>query len=1091
MSTGASTSGSTAAAGAASSIGSAPANAATAAALSDQAVLEYLKSKGMSHAFMELMEKLKENNNEAIATAAKIKKSGSDVVTPTGATPTAERLGYLREQLEMEDEVARSQRTVLSKVTGGGFGYDLDAAAPIAQWGVPDKELPDDPNEKDPAKQARRKLGVAEAKSYLDAFCAFQVWILSLPEDTTGTGWQPQTENVVAKAHALIMANTNNTSADSSPDAAESAAAVATSTNVSGEEEEKCDKMNEDKPDDSEESSSDRKVLLNNVISELIKPAAPLENSELFPIPVSAKAELLSVSFALLVHTYCELLEVGVESTAHVLRDAFRPVYDPIYGEQYKDLYQCKTTEDMVKLNTHNSQHMDHLQNLRQILLQIAQIQAKGEDLKNTNYTDQPRIQARAKKLQEYNQAIGLLQQRHTEHSQRASTAFERMHDMPFLRRARAVRWQITLSNTSYAMLCQFLSSAGAGADDTSLLAMSTLLQCKCELHIERRDPLPFTPAVVLDDNAAASMSTTSREKYKYLNQDTPVQWAAPVAKPTKAGEKDERPYPKFNLEIEYDDERSARVAKRVVEFNRAIVVNGFRRLEALERKRDYDVMSKTRDNKPSTGGVQGSEGMVVEVDLKTIPAANPLEPSILLSTLCANQIRKKEPSSKASKNRSRTNSLGGSTDRAGVSGKGGATGPTRFSDFIWEESGIGITCAKLCQPDGRKVAVGCDDAGIRVWDLMEELPKGSGNTQSAAGDARQILLGHKNGFPVFDVSWNRDGRCLLSAGGDGSIRLWDTDAQGTFGEVISSSSIKGSTGAAKGTLPTAATTKKGTVSSAAAKEAMNKANINSEKAKRNPDMSVPGSKPESRRYTSGAALAVYRGHAPNTPIWSVEFAPCGYYFASAGSDATARLWTTDRPVPVRLFTGHTSNCVHSVKFHPNCNYILTGSDDKTVRLWDIQTGRCVRLLNGCPAGIHKVDIDPSGQYAVGADVMGTVHLWDLASGKKITELRGTKPILPVTPPGSSLKRNPITMLHSLAFSACGTALATGGDDRCVCIWDIRKAVTNPTPLVGMPHKSFSTRRTMVLDLQYSKRNLLLGVGKYISGIPAVNTISD
>ncbi|KAG7356788.1 WD repeat-containing protein [Nitzschia inconspicua] len=1047
-------------------------------AVTDQAVLEYLKSKGMSNAVLELTEKLKTEPK---------KESGSEV-TPAGATPTPERLGQLREQLETEDEVARSQRTTLSKVTGGGFGYDLDAAVPIAQWGVPDKPLPDDPNEKDPTKQPRRQLGLAEAKAYLDAFCALQVWVLSLPEDTNG-GWQPQTENVVAKAYAVLTANGNKskTNDSSAPDAAAAAESAAASTTTSGEEQKNDNNTNDEKK---ESDSSTRKAMLSNVISELIKPAAPLDNSESYPIPISAKPELLSVSFALLVHTYCELLEVGMESTAHVLRDAFKPVYDPIYGEQYKDLYQCTTTEEIVKLNTHNSQHMEALQNLRQILLQIAQIQSKAEELSNANFTDQARIQARSKKLQEYNQTIGLLQQRHTELSQRASTAFERMHDMPFLRRARAVRWQITMSNTTYAMLCQFLSSAGAGVDDTSMLAMSTLLQCKCELHIERRDPLPFTPAVVLDDNALASMSTTSRERYKYLNQDTPVQWAAPVARSSRTGEKDDRPFPKFHLEQEYDDERSARRGKRIVEFNRAIVVNGFRRLEALERKRDYEVMSKTRDTKPTTrASTDGEEA--VEVDLKRIPAANPLEPSILLSTLCANQVRKRDSLTKTSKNRGRSGSMGGATDRTATSSKTGAAGPAHFSEFAWEESGIGIACAKLCQPDGRKVAIGCDDAGIRVWNLLEDLPKDNGTTQSMAGDAGQILLGHKNGFPVFDVSWNRDGRCLLSAGGDGSIRLWDTDAQGTFGEVIPSSSIKGSTGAAKGTLATMSTTKKGTVSSAAAKEAMNKANANVEKARRQPDMSVPGLKPETRRYTSGAALAVYRGHAPNTPIWSVSWAPCGYYFASAGSDATARLWTTDRPVPVRLFTGHTSNSVHSVVFHPNCNYVLTGGEDKTVRLWDVQTGRCVRLLNGCPAGIHKVEIDPSGQYAVGADLLGTVHLWDLATGKKMTELRGVKPIVRATPSGNGLQRTPVSMLHCLAFSACGTALATGGDDRCVRIWDIRKVTTNPFPVMGIPHKSFNTRRTMILDLQYSKRNLLMGVGKYISGITAINTISD
>ena len=286
--------------------------------------------------------------------------------------------------------------------------------------------------------------------------------------------------------------------------------------------------------------------------------------------------------------------------------------------------------------------------------------------------------------------------------------------------------------------------------------------------------------------------------------------------------------------------------------------------------------------------------------------------------------------------------------------------------------------------------------------------------------------------------------------------------------------------------------TKKGTISQVAARDALSKATANLEAAQRKPDMSVPGLKPESGKYTSGAALAVYRGHAPNTPIWAVDFAPCGYYFASAGSDATARLWTTDRPIPVRLFAGHTSNGVHCVKFHPNCNYVLTGGEDKTVRMWDIQTGRCVRLLNGCPSGIYKVEIDPSGQYAVGADDLGTVHLWDLATGKKITELRAAKPSIPPPPASASSQlRQNVNMVHSLAFSACGSALATGGDDRCVRIWDVRKAVSDPAPVIGIPHKSFGTRRTMVLDLQYSKRNLLMGVGKYITGIPTINAISD
>lgn len=616
-------------------------------------------------------------------------------------------------------------------------------------------------------------------------------------------------------------------------------------------------------------------------------------------------------------------------------------------------------------------------------------------------------------------------------------------------------------------MLCQFLNSnVGGGNNDTSLLAMSTLLQTKCELHVEQRDPLPFTPAVILEDenfNAGVGLET-KRNSVKY---ETPVQWAAPVEGLSSSN----RPFPKFHLEEVYENEQLARQGKKSVEFNRSLLINGFRRLEALERKRDFQAMSKEIANKveknPGETSKRKQENSTDSIVRARRVVANPLEPSIMLSTLCANQIRRRDDND-------RSHNDSGNSSSA--------------SSFLWEESGIGITCANLSPPDGRRVAIGCDDSAIRIWNLMDNQQKGSvsgsnGGNEMLVGDADQVLLGHKNGFPVFDLSWNRDGRSLLSAGGDGSIRLWDTSAQGPFGEVVQSSSITGTTGpAVSSTLVSSPTAKKPIVTNTIAKEKLTKATERLEMAKNSPEMTVPGLRPESKSYTSGAALAVYRGHAPNTPIWSIAFSPSGYYFASGGSDATARLWTTDRPVPVRLFTGHTSNCINSVVFHPNCNYLLSGGEDKTVRLWDIQTGQCVRLLNGCPAGIYKVDIDPSGQYAVGADVFGTVHVWDLGTGKKVTELRSPR-LVNIPQPTYSQRRQSVDMIHSLAFSPCGKALATGGDDRTVRIWDIRKAIANPAPVLADPIKSFATRRTLLLDLKYTKRNLLLSVGKYISAI--------
>jgi WD40 repeat protein len=554
------------------------------------------------------------------------------------------------------------------------------------------------------------------------------------------------------------------------------------------------------------------------------------------------------------------------------------------------------------------------------------------------------------------------------------------------------------MSTSTYGLLASFLNSR-----DDSLLAMSTLLQTKCELHVERRDPLPFTPACVLYER------TSSREKGKLDLNQVEINWATPAPRRETETRDEKLPYPKYHLEVEYDDTKQAAMDKRSVVFNRALLVNGFRRLEALERKREYETM-------PAAVQKMAKEGYHHHASSSNT-AIDPLKPTILLSTLCASTpgpiLRPAPPAGTRS----------------------------AFTDVatIWEEAGIGLCCAKICPPDGRRVAVGCDDSAIRIWNLKD----GKG------GEPTEVLLGHKNGFPVFDVDWNRDGRSLLSAGGDGSVRLWDTMAVGPFGEVT----------IPKPHSPASKSKLKSVESSTAGS-----------------DMNVSGLRPENAPHSSGAALAVYRGHAPSSPVWSVSFAPSGYYFASAGGDATARLWTTDRPVPVRLFTGHSASNVNCVEWHPNCNYIVTGSDDKTARMWDIQTGQTVRLLNGCAAGINCVKVSPGGRYAAGGDYTGVVHLWDLGTGKKVTEFRSSQPQQDHNQAGMG-------MVHSLAFSTCGTALASGGDDGTVRIWDVRAASLLDKPVVKAPAKSFPTRGTIIMDLSYTKRNLLLSMGKIATSV--------
>ena len=52
--------------------------------------------------------------------------------------------------------------------------------------------------------------------------------------------------------------------------------------------------------------------------------------------------------------------------------------------------------------------------------------------------------------------------------------------------------------------------------------------------------------------------------------------------------------------------------------------------------------------------------------------------------------------------------------------------------------------------------------------------------------------------------------------------------------------------------------------------------------------------------------LVVFKAHI--YPVWSVDFSPLGFYFASSSHDRTACIWSTEQAHPVRVLAGHTAD---------------------------------------------------------------------------------------------------------------------------------------------------------------------------------------
>lgn len=128
-------------------------------------------------------------------------------------------------------------------------------------------------------------------------------------------------------------------------------------------------------------------------------------------------------------------------------------------------------------------------------------------------------------------------------------------------------------------------------------------------------------------------------------------------------------------------------------------------------------------------------------------------------------------------------------------------------------------------------------------------------------------------------------------------------------------------------------------------------------------------------------------------------------------------------------------------------------------------SGRCFRIYSGHFGPLTALAVSPNGQYLAGAGGAqgqgGVVRIWEIDSGREMALLVGHT-----------------SAIHSLAYNHDGTVLATAGQDETVRTWDLEgdfAALTSSLTLA--PHSTFRTKATPVLDVEFTRRNLLLAVG--------------
>ncbi|NJR59271.1 MAG: TIR domain-containing protein [Cyanobacteria bacterium CRU_2_1] len=112
--------------------------------------------------------------------------------------------------------------------------------------------------------------------------------------------------------------------------------------------------------------------------------------------------------------------------------------------------------------------------------------------------------------------------------------------------------------------------------------------------------------------------------------------------------------------------------------------------------------------------------------------------------------------------------------------------------------------------------------------------------------------------------------------------------------------------------------------------------------------------------------------------ILGVSFSPDGKILASAGADGTVKLWRIDGTL-LQILRGHRDH-VTQVRFSPDGKLIASASQDGTVKLWT-NMGTELITLRGHSRSVSSVNFAHNGLSLASASYDGTAILWTLPPG--------------------------------------------------------------------------------------------------------------